>query len=161
MADVIAVQCLTCDEVDPSMFGINRARKTGRNSYCKRCNRERASAWRAANPEKAVESNVRARQKFLETHGDRWYNIKKRYNLPQEEWQAMFDLQNGLCANPACSGPAEVVDHDHSCCSDRGSCGECVRGLLCGPCNKAEGFLRSNSAVALGLAEYMMMGVKE
>jgi len=27
------------------------------------------------------------------------------------------------------------IDHYHGCCPGRYSCGKCIRGLLCGPCN--------------------------
>lgn len=37
-----------------------------------------------------------------------------------------------------------AVDHDHSCCPGKTSCGRCVRGLLCGPCNDHMGYLRDN-----------------
>lgn len=46
------------------------------------------------------------------------------------------------------------VDHDHRCCSGPRSCGACVRGYLCGPCNKAEGFLRTTER-ARQMLEYM------
>lgn len=31
------------------------------------------------------------------------------------------------------------VDHDHTCCPGQGTCGNCIRGLLCRGCNRAIG----------------------
>lgn len=48
------------------------------------------------------------------------------------------------------------VDHDHSCCPGKNSCGNCIRGILCHSCNLAEGNLRSS----LDLAEKMVSYIK-
>ncbi len=47
------------------------------------------------------------------------------------------------------------VDHDHTCCPGSRTCGECVRGILCRPCNMAEGQLNSDPERATALAEYL------
>lgn len=61
-----------------------------------------------------------------------------RYRIRPERVKQMFADQNngcGICATPIDLTTAQV-DHDHKCCSGRKSCGSCVRGLLCGRCNR-------------------------
>ncbi len=49
-----------------------------------------------------------------------------------------------------------VVDHDHACCPvDPYSCGQCVRGLVCMPCNIAAGMISDDPAVAHALGQYL------
>lgn len=48
-----------------------------------------------------------------------------------------------------------AVDHDHKCCSGSYSCGACVRGLLCVPCNSAIGMLGDNIDNVVSLFKYM------
>lgn len=49
-----------------------------------------------------------------------------------------------------------VVDHDHRCCpGDTKSCGKCIRGLICRPCNLAIGMLGNDSARSRALADYL------
>lgn len=54
------------------------------------------------------------------------------FQLTPEAYWALWDAQNGRCA--ICLGRSSrrlSVDHDHSCCPGKTSCGKCVRGLLC------------------------------
>lgn len=54
------------------------------------------------------------------------------YNLSAERLKEMLD--NPECAICGATGKVSI-DHDHSCCSGRKSCGKCVRGTLCTLCN--------------------------
>lgn len=66
----------------------------------------------------------------------------------------MWDRQGGLCA--ACRDkPPTQVDHDHSCCSGKTSCGKCVRGLLCSKCNLIAGLLELNHDKFPKVREYL------
>lgn len=50
-----------------------------------------------------------------------------------------------------------VVDHDHSCCNfpKGGSCGNCIRGVLCNNCNTALGLLGEDESRIHSLLAYM------
>lgn len=47
------------------------------------------------------------------------------------------------------------VDHDHSCCPANESCGACIRGILCGDCNKGLGFFRDDPATLEQAIQYL------
>jgi len=67
-----------------------------------------------------------------------------RYGLTTAARDQMLAEQNGacaICASDKHNGINWNVDHDHSCCSGRKSCGLCVRGILCAPCNHHLGFI--------------------
>lgn len=67
--------------------------------------------------------------------------VAKQYNLTPEQYLALQNRFEGLCW--ICRyRKGRQVDHDHGCCKGKTSCGKCVRGLLCGPCNKFLGFIR-------------------
>lgn len=64
-------------------------------------------------------------------------SLQSKYGITPEQWDKMFDRQNGLC--PICYKPlrkpgnkwgyrASPVDHDHKT--------KRVRGITCNPCNR-------------------------
>lgn len=81
--------------------------------------------------------------------------LLNKYGLTKDRLVSLF-LSPG-CSNPGCDyvGDDRHVDHDHSCCNRRGSCGKCVRGLLCRGCNSALGQLREDTGRIAGLIEYL------
>ena len=73
--------------------------------------------------------------------------LKRKYGLTPEKYDDILLSQNSACAicHTKDSGSrAWHVDHDHSCCPGRNSCGKCVRGLLCNLCNTGLGYFRDN-----------------
>ncbi len=69
--------------------------------------------------------------------GTRYRHLWNDFKLTPEAYADLLQTQGGTCA--ICKQmPDSVlhVDHDHTCCpAKKKTCGRCVRGLLCGPCN--------------------------
>jgi hypothetical protein len=82
--------------------------------------------------------------------------IKHKYGLDRDSYNRLVDSQGGRCA--ICGIVPElllVVDHDHSCCPGKKTCGECVRGLLCNRCNTGIGYLQDSAAILTSAARYI------
>lgn len=80
--------------------------------------------------------------------------VAKQYNLTGEQYLALQNRFEGLCW--MCRyRKGRQVDHDHGCCAGKTSCGKCVRGLLCGPCNKYLGLIRDRVDVLQNGIDYL------
>ena len=68
-----------------------------------------------------------------------WTGRAHRYSMKARELHTLYLQQDGrcyLCRDPLPANLAKTaVDHDHACCGPGGSCGVCVRGIACAPCN--------------------------
>lgn len=103
--------------------------------------------WRDAN-----------RDKVLNAH------LERTYGITLEEYKELLIAQSGLCAiceTPGIDKPEHGarkqgltqrlhVDHDHVTGK--------VRGLLCGPCNRAIGLLRDDEKIIYAAADYVARG---
>lgn len=75
-----------------------------------------------------------------------------KYNMTPEQADYWF----GIKKCQACGGTKRLtVDHDHSCCNGRTSCGKCIRGVLCSNCNVALGNAHDNITALEGLIAYL------
>lgn len=78
-------------------------------------------------------------------HGRR---VTTTYGIGPKAYTAILEAQNGrcyICQRATGATKRLAVDHDHSCCPAGGSCGKCVRALLCSPCNRMLGHLRDDT----------------
>ena len=125
--------CKHCGLVKPIKdFVKNKAVKKGFVSVCKACKK---SKYKASDKAKY---NSWARQ------------LKRNYNITSDDYNRMFEEQNGVCSGckkPNPSGTKFCVDHDHQT-------GQ-VRGLLCGPCNRALGLVKDEISTLLNLVNYL------
>jgi len=84
-------------------------------------------------------------------------NLKK-YNLTRDDYVDLEKSQNGVCK--ICGQPEKYknrlsIDHDHSCCPGYGSCGKCIRGLLCSNCNRVLGQVNDNKILLQKMIDYL------
>lgn len=118
--------CTRCKVPKPVLeFGRDRSRGDGLTARCLVCQAVVGAEWRANNLERSREitRNAARRHRY------------KALGITEDDWQAMFEAQGGVCA--ICKGTQPVENKrlaaDH--CHDSGK----VRGLLCTACNVALG----------------------
>lgn len=99
----------------------------------------KSKAWREANPEKAQVNRKRHYEENKERSLEysRWYSLKKKFGLSKEQYEALLEGQNHVCAicGKGCT-KALAVDHCHTTGK--------VRGLLCNNCNRGVGHLKDS-----------------
>jgi len=84
-------------------------------------------------------------------------NLKK-FNLTMESYSELEKSQNSVCAicqKEETNKKRLSIDHDHSCCKESGSCGNCIRGLLCFSCNAMLGNARDSIEVLESAIKYL------
>lgn len=107
--------------------------------------RNRNASLRAENPEKISRDNKR-------------WALKTTYRMTIKRFEELLASQGSRCAvcNNVFAGERDChVDHDHSCCPGKKSCGKCVRGILCGKCNIGLGSFMDSAQVLVLAAEYL------
>lgn len=137
MTNITHKVCTYCKERKPlDEFNRNNQGIAGRTSRCKKC------ISKTREP-KEVRQVKQRKYYAANKHKSFTYHLKSQYKMTLEEYAWLWYEQQGKCA--ICQAEDDLcVDHDHSCCSGKKSCGKCIRGLLCQTCNKALGFIENN-----------------
>jgi hypothetical protein len=165
--------CGRCKRLKPfDQFHRNRANVDGLATWCTSCRSEGrritekcCEYCELVKPINEFDSSVK---KFCKqcaetpTERRRRYHLKSYYDMTQEDFDNLWSAQGGKCP---CGVPLSLngfidnqgvhIDHDHACCPGVVSCGECVRGLLCGPCNRTIGHAQESPRRLIKLATYL------
>jgi hypothetical protein len=92
-----------------------------------------------------------AKRSARNPHQRETLRLRYKYGMTFQEYQTMFDLQNGVCA--ICKEPETTqgknlsVDHCHATGK--------IRGLLCHRCNAGIGMLKDNVDIMLSSIAYL------
>lgn len=146
--------CNTCGETKPlAEFSKRSASRDGLQPKCRSCSKQwydehreqqqaRKVKYREAGMHTVWRQNRFERDPEGQAEGERRRYLKYMFNITPEQYDVMYADQEGHCGicGKASLGRRLAVDHDRRCCSGRRSCGDCVRGLLCGSCNPKTGF---------------------
>jgi Recombination endonuclease VII len=84
--------------------------------------------------------------------------VVRTYGVAKGFFDQLFRYQKGRCAwcNRATGRTKKLAnDHNHKCCPGPTSCGKCLRGLLCSPCNRHLGYLGDSPEAMLRGYQYL------
>ena len=127
------MRCTMCNTVKPfSQFSKDRQRELGLKWRCKQCDADEKFLWYH---ERGGKQNVESQHR---KHASR---LRRTYRITVDRYERLLQKQHGRCylCNKKSPNRRLAIDHDHRCCATATSCGYCIRGLLCSPCNTSLG----------------------
>ena len=140
-------KCSVCKIEKPlSEFYKDLRALDGKASECKKCHNEETIKWRIEHPEKSREIAINIYRNYSsEKKRDIWL---KNYGINSMQYREILKSQDGCCA--ICGKMQKEnfhVDHNHSTGK--------VRGLLCGNCNRALGYMNENVEALKSAINYL------
>lgn len=136
-------RCPRCSCIKPLAEFYKSTKNKGSSTHCAVCMRAIAKERHKKNARERKDRYSRDREKIRDRI------LMSKFGISLLEYRAMLELQGGVCA--ICGGVDKnkslAVDHDHRTGK--------VRGLLCGRCNPAIGFLTDCTELAKKLISYI------
>ena len=134
-----------CTVVNPQPlhnFHIRKPSKDGRNARCNTCR---------------IDTQRTRYKKHVENDPNyfRRRNLWNLYKITLEDFDVLLEKQGGCAICEDTNAVRWVVDHDHACCTGQYTCGKCIRGILCDPCNNLLGRARDSSEILMKAITYL------
>lgn len=141
--------CPSCNkEKDYSEFSKNKRQPDGYQSWCKQCGSDYNRQYRRNH---LIEHRKYAND-YAKNNPDIIKNIRicRKYGITLDEFNSLIRIQNNKCliCYKEMIGTDRHIDHDHIT--------KRVRGLLCGRCNNAIGFLKDSPYSAINVTKYLI-----
>ena len=114
--------------------------KTRRDGTCSKCNTQLNKNLRCP----ACNSNRKKNE-----------NLVRKYGITLEQWTKILTEQGNSCKICYRDSKRFVVDHDHTCCPGRNTCGNCIRGIICENCNRALGLVSDSTTILNNMIRYL------
>lgn len=143
-------KCSKCKKIKQTQeFNPDKRSKDGCYSSCRICKNKECATYRKNNPDKIKTSGKKWRDK-----NPTWFrenDLKNEYGMSLNEYNQMFNNQNGCCAicKKHQSNFKKVLAVDHSHKTGK------VRKLLCHKCNNAIGLFLDNSQICYNAGDYL------
>ena len=143
-----AKSCPRCGVTHPlDAFGFRDVARTRLRGWCKACeNKYARDAIRSSDDYR----ERRRTSKSTWNESNRGYFLQYRYGITREEYDRLLVSQHGCCAICGTAPQSDrVLDVDHCHTTN------CIRGLLCGPCNRGLGHFQDDLTRLRAAADYL------
>lgn len=125
MTAELELVCIDCDTPKPRSEYYTHTKSGKPYRHCKKCHTKRATKNRT--PEQSWRRH-----------------LKWRFKMTPEQYEEKLQAQEYRCTicHKMFTNDARI-DHDHSCCPDRETCGKCLRDIICQRCNAFVGYVET------------------
>lgn len=177
-------RCPRCSKTKPaSGFYVARGKYDGLTGHCRKCMLEYGKAHRAIphiraaitarqKTARATEAGRAATSRYNKRYMNRYNawvtkrqaldprymwrikrdsHLRKNFGISLVGWEKIFAEQGESCAICRRKDPGTIVNWHTDHCHTSGT----VRGILCGHCNLALGYVHETESVCVGLATYV------